>query len=55
MLMNVISLYRLDGNHVVFGELIEGEEVLRKIELAGSKNGKPSSDIIIKDCGIVEK
>ena len=29
----------LDGAHTVFGELIEGDSVLKSIEAAGSRNG----------------
>ena len=43
----------LDNKHVVFGEMIEGETVLQLVELAGSKSGTPTSQIIIKECGLV--
>merc|ERR1712173_351477 len=32
----------LDGKHVVFGKVTEGEEVLSKMEAVGSKNGSTS-------------
>ena len=41
----------LDGYHVVFGELVEGEEVLKEIENNGTREGKPKVDIKITDCG----
>ncbi|CAH7687548.1 peptidyl-prolyl cis-trans isomerase mitochondrial precursor [Phakopsora pachyrhizi] len=41
----------LDGNHVVFGEVSAGLEVLKKIESYGSQSGKPSTKITIDDCG----
>ncbi|XP_035881712.1 peptidyl-prolyl cis-trans isomerase E isoform X3 [Phyllostomus discolor] len=41
----------LDGKHVVFGEITEGLDVLRKIEAQGSKDGKPKEKVIISDCG----
>jgi peptidyl-prolyl isomerase G (cyclophilin G) len=44
----------LNGYHVVFGELIEGDKVLKQIEEAGSKDGKPSGEIKIVDCGLVK-
>ena len=36
------SCNRLDGYHVVFGELVEGDETLRKIEAVASRSGKPA-------------
>ncbi|CAK6440981.1 unnamed protein product [Pipistrellus nathusii] len=41
----------LDGKHVVFGEVTEGLDVLRQIEVQGSKDGKPKEKVIISDCG----
>uniref|UniRef100_A0A672LCD9 Peptidyl-prolyl cis-trans isomerase n=1 Tax=Sinocyclocheilus grahami TaxID=75366 RepID=A0A672LCD9_SINGR len=39
----------LDGKHVVFGELIEGMDVLRAME--ASKDGKTKQKVIISNCG----
>jgi cyclophilin family peptidyl-prolyl cis-trans isomerase len=41
----------LDGNHVVFGKMIEGNDVLNKIEEYGSNSGRTSAEIKISDCG----
>ena len=41
----------LDGYHVVFGELVEGENVLKEIENNASYDGKPKANIKITDCG----
>ena len=41
----------LDGKHVVFGNVIEGHDVLKAIEAYGSNSGKTSKKITIKDCG----
>jgi len=41
----------LDGKHVVFGEVCEGMEIIRKIEKFGSEIGAPSQEIKIIDCG----
>ena len=43
----------LDGAHTVFGELIEGEDVLKSIEAAGSRNGNTNGALKIDDCGEV--
>merc|ERR1711874_831025 len=40
----------LDGKHVVFGSVVEGMDVVQKVESFGSQSGK-TSKIIIADCG----
>jgi len=44
-------LYRLDGKHVVFGGVVEGLDVVKKMESYGSSSGKTSKKITIADCG----
>lgn len=41
----------LDGKHVVFGHVISGADVVKKIERCGSKGGTPSQKITIYACG----
>ena len=41
----------LDGRHVVFGEVLEGMDVVKAIEALGSASGKPSKTITIADSG----
>ncbi|KAK8853835.1 Peptidyl-prolyl cis-trans isomerase 7 [Tritrichomonas musculus] len=41
----------LDGKHVVFGKLIEGMDVLKKLESQGSQSGSTKTKCIISDCG----
>ncbi|MFI7413695.1 peptidylprolyl isomerase [Streptomyces sp. NPDC049627] len=43
----------LDGKHVVFGEVVEGEDVVKAIEALGSRSGKTSKKIVVEDCGVV--
>ncbi|CAF3394948.1 unnamed protein product [Rotaria socialis] len=40
----------LDNKHVVFGEIIEGFELLKKIEDAGTKSGTTTKTVTIVDC-----
>merc|ERR1712115_454498 len=41
----------LDGKHVVFGSVVEGMDVVKKIESYGSQSGKTSAKIVIQACG----
>ncbi|TGO47455.1 hypothetical protein BOTNAR_0524g00020 [Botryotinia narcissicola] len=43
----------LDGNHVVFGEVIEGVDVVKAIEHNGTASGKQSASVIISSSGVV--
>ena len=41
----------LDGKHVVFGNLTEGLDLLKKMEAVGSRSGTPSKAVKIADSG----
>ena len=41
----------LDGYHTVFGELVEGDDVLSKIETSLSRDGNFTNDIKIEAAG----
>ncbi|XP_030291508.1 peptidyl-prolyl cis-trans isomerase-like [Sparus aurata] len=41
----------LDGKHVVFGSVVEGLDVVRKVEAVGSQDGKTSRKVVIANCG----
>ncbi|WP_316523862.1 peptidylprolyl isomerase [Kitasatospora brasiliensis] len=44
----------LDGKHVVFGEVVEGLDLVKKIESLGSQSGRTSAAIKIAKSGVVE-
>jgi len=41
----------LDGKHVVFGKVVEGMDIVHKIENTPTTDDKPDVDVIIADCG----
>jgi len=44
----------LDGRHVVFGKVIDGMDVIKKVESFGSRSGKTSKKIVVEDCGEID-
>ncbi|ERL93074.1 peptidyl-prolyl cis-trans isomerase E [Dendroctonus ponderosae] len=44
----------LDGKHVVFGHIISGMDVVKRMERCGSKTGKPTEKVTISACGQVQ-
>lgn len=41
----------LDGKHVVFGSVVEGLDVVKKVESFGSQSGATKKKIVVADCG----
>jgi peptidyl-prolyl isomerase F (cyclophilin D) len=41
----------LDNRHVVFGTIVEGMDVVKKIEALGSQSGKTSKKVVVADSG----
>lgn len=44
----------LNGQHVVFGKIVEGMDVVRKVEKQGSPSGKTRVRVVISDCGEIK-
>ena len=40
-----------DGRHVVFGEVLEGMDIVKKIEKLGNNRGTPSKVALVEDSG----
>jgi cyclophilin family peptidyl-prolyl cis-trans isomerase len=45
----------LDGKHTIFGEVVEGQDMVKKLEAAGTKQGKPTEELKIVKARIEEK
>ena len=45
----------LDGKHTIFGEVVEGQDVVQKLEAAGTPQGKPTEELKIIKARIEEK
>ncbi|MBL8825235.1 MAG: peptidylprolyl isomerase [Planctomycetia bacterium] len=41
----------LDGKHVVFGSVVEGMDVVKKMEALGSQSGATKAKVVIDKCG----
>ena len=41
----------LDGKHVVFGEVVEGKEIVDQMHKQGSGNGNPKAKMVIANSG----
>ena len=41
----------LDGKHVVFGRVVEGMDVVKKIEGVGSQSGQTKKPVVVANCG----
>ena len=49
--VTTVSTPWLNGKHVVFGEVVEGMDVVKRVEGFGSRSGATSKVIKIEDCG----
>lgn len=47
---------KCDGLQVIFGRVVEGLDILQRIELeAASSDGNPKTDVVIADCGVLHE
>jgi peptidylprolyl isomerase len=44
----------LDCKHVVFGQVLEGLDVVKVIEKVGSSSGTTSKSVVVVDCGEIK-
>ena len=45
----------LDGRHVVFGSIVEGMDIIKKVESFGSRSGKTTAKIVVEECGEISE
>ena len=45
----------LDGRHVVFGSIVEGMDIIKKVESFGSRSGKTTAKIVVDECGEISE
>src|SRR5438477_273283 len=43
--------FGLDGKHVVFGRVLDGMDIVKRVEALGSQSGTPSKNVVISDSG----
>jgi len=48
-----VATPHLNGAHVVFGEVISGQDVIEALQAVGSRSGQTSKPCLIADCGEV--
>jgi peptidyl-prolyl isomerase D len=53
--ITTVATPHLNGKHVVFGQVVKGMSVVRRMENTSTSSDKPLQDILISDCGVFEK
>merc|ERR1711862_763227 len=49
--LTVAKTPHLDGKHVVFGKVVEGQQVVKVVEKEGTFDGATKQKVVIVDCG----
>ncbi len=44
----------MNKKHVVFGKVIEGQDVIKALEVIGNDDGKTSKKAVIVSCGTID-
>jgi peptidylprolyl isomerase len=52
--ITTVKTPHLDGKHVVFGTVLEGWDVVNAMEACGSSSGKPTRQVTVTQCGVLE-
>ena len=52
--ITTVTTQWLDGKHVVFGKVLEGMDVVKKIEAAGTQSGTPKAAVLITESGQID-
>jgi len=47
------QLRKIEGKYVVFGSVVEGLEVLDRLDEVGAKDGTPTTEVWVDDCGMI--
>lgn len=50
---DVSSWAKIKGKYVVFGDVLEGEDVLDKLDAVGAANGVPTDRVWVGECGVL--
>ena len=44
----------LNGHHVVFGEVLDGFDIVKQLEQIGTQDGTPTKSAVITNAGVVK-
>lgn len=49
--ITTVTTHWLDGRHTVFGKVLDGYDIVSKVEQLGSDSGEPKAKVVITDSG----